>query len=111
MKHILFLLPFLLFARTAAAELSNDKIYFFTYKNCPRCKLADRYIRQKHPALKIERIDIAGVQNTLLYLECAAKHGLGETAGVPLLCIGDDYIQGWGDDAPKRFDAYVKTRE
>lgn len=108
MKHIFFLLPFVLSARIAAAELANDKIYFFTYKNCPYCKLADRYIRRHHPTLSVERIDIAGVQNTLLYLECAAKHGLGETAGTPLLCIGDDYIKGWDDTAPKRFDAYVK---
>ena len=108
MKNIFVLLSVLLFARSAVAELASDKIYFFTYKNCPHCKLADRYIKQRHPTLKVERIDISGVQNTLLYLECAAKHGLGETAGTPLLCIGDDYIKGWDENAPKRFDAYVQ---
>ena len=108
MKNLFAFLTVFLLSLPAKAELSDGKIYFFTYKNCPYCKLADKYIKQHHPDLKIERIDIAGVQNTLLYLKCAAKHGLGDNAGTPLFCIGDDYIAGWDGDAPKQFDAFVK---
>lgn len=91
----------------AQAGLAEDTVYFFTYKNCPYCKLADKYIKQHHPTLKVEKIEISGVENTLLYLECAAKHGFGESAGTPLFCIGKNFIRGWDGDAPRRFDAYV----
>ena len=105
-KHIAILLC-VFAALPAKAELSADMVYFFTYKNCPHCKLADNYIKQHHPALEVAKIEISGVNNNLLYLECAAQHGLGESAGTPLFCIGNDFIQGWGADAPRRFDAYV----
>lgn len=107
MKTCFAILLYFLAALPAKAELAADKVYFFTYKNCPHCKLADRYIKRQHPALKVEKIEISGVENTLLYLECAAKHGLGESAGTPLFCIGKNFIQGWNDEAPRRFDAYV----
>lgn len=108
MKAVLFFLFLIFLAFPASAELAKDRIYFFVYKNCAYCKVADKYMKKNYPKLEIDKIDIAGVDNTLLFLECAGKHGLDEMTGTPLICIGDHYIKGWGKDAPAQFDAYVK---
>ena len=102
----LFIVAFLTIVGQAKAEdeISADKIYFFTYKGCPYCQMADDHINKKHTNLKIEKIDIYKPGGMYLFKKCAEKFNLGRNIGTPLFCMGNDYIMGWSEDNQKRFD-------
>ena len=107
MKHFFYLLiaTFLTVAsHVRADDISNDKIYFFTYDGCPYCQMADEHINKTHANLNIEKIDIYKPGGMYLFKKCAEKFNLGRNIGTPLFCMGDTYIMGWSEENQKRFD-------
>ncbi len=114
MKKILFVLIGILFiyacdnTKSANTKLSNDYIYFFYHTNCIYCHKAINYINKKYPSLNMKIHNIENQNSYKLFIECATKFNLGNNVGTPLLCMGDKYIMGWGDEYEKNFDDYVK---
>lgn len=92
-----------------SSVLEQDKIYLFYYDACPYCHKAMDYINTAHPNLAISMINISNPAGYRLFVQCAKKFRLGKTAGTPLFCMGDNYLMGWGGDAPERFDEYVRS--
>lgn len=91
--------------------LSEQEIYFFYQEGCPHCHTAAEYIKENHPNLKVKSLDIAMPGNHRLFQQAARTYKLGITVGTPLICFGEHYLMGWGDDAPKKFEMYVKKYE
>ena len=103
-----------LFSDTAnIAALQPDKVYLFTKKGCPYCTQAVSYIKQNHPDFQIEILDILESEtNRNMAIACANRFGIPlNQLGTPLICMPDDVILGWGSDAPKQFDDYVKNHQ
>ncbi|MBP5343594.1 MAG: hypothetical protein J6Y85_00750 [Alphaproteobacteria bacterium] len=99
--------------KSATVELSMDKVYLFTKKGCPYCSMAVNYIKQNHPDFQIEILDILESQiNREMIIACANRFGIPlDHLGTPLICMPNGFILGWGGDAPKRFDDYVKGQQ
>lgn len=94
--------------KTVQAEIEKSKVYFFYYNGCPYCHDALDYVNAKYPDLEMSMVNIKNPAGYQLFTECAAKFNIGRNVGTPLFCMGDDYLMGWGPDAAKRFDEYVK---
>ncbi|MBQ9271673.1 MAG: hypothetical protein IJ218_05365 [Alphaproteobacteria bacterium] len=95
----------------SVAELSAQEVYFFFQEGCPHCHTAAEYIKEKHPELKVRSLDIAMPGNRRLFNQAARGYRLGMNVGTPLICFGNDYIMGWGADAPAKFEKYAKKYE
>lgn len=91
-----------------SAAVQNDRLYFFYADTCPHCHEAEAYIRQKHPGLKMEKVDVQTPQGYALFVKCAEKFNLGQRIGTPLFCMGDNYLMGWAPEYTSRFDAYAQ---
>ena len=93
------------------ADMQLNKVYLFTKKGCPYCTQAVSYIKQNHPDFQIEILDILESEtNRNMAIACANRFGIPlNRLGTPLICMPDDVILGWGGDAPKHFDDYVKN--
>ncbi len=89
-------------------SLSDDKVYFFYYNECPYCHEAMDYINQKYPNLPITMVNIHNAGGYKLLIECAKKYNLGNNVGTPLFAMGSKYMMGWSADSPKQFDEYIK---
>lgn len=94
--------------QTIKTSLSDDKVYFFYYNECPYCHEAMDYTNQKYPDLKMTMINIHNPGGYRLLVECARKYKLGNNVGTPLFAMGDKYIMGWSEETPKQFDEYIK---
>ena len=92
-------------------ELDGSKIYFFYQTTCPHCHTAAKYIKEKHPSLKIVSRDIRLPGNRQLFDYAVKKYKIGATAGTPLICFDDKYIMGWSDEKAKEFEEYAKPYE
>ena len=90
-------------------NINNDHIYFFYQTSCPHCHHAVDYISQKYPNLKMISLDVRTQANFNLFLKCANKFKLDQSAlGTPLICMGNHYIMGWSDADKVKFDLYVQ---
>lgn len=92
-------------------ELDGGRIYFFYQTTCPHCHDAAKYIKEKHPELKIVSRDIRLPGNQKLFTYAVKKYKIGESAGTPLICFDDKYIMGWSDGKAAEFDEYSKPYE
>ncbi len=90
------------------SSLSDDKIYFFYYNECPYCHQAIEYIDKKYPELNMAMVNIYVGDGFDLFKECGRKFNLGNNIGTPLFCMGDKYLMGWSDFNAQRFDEYVQ---
>ena len=88
-------------------ELSTDEVYFFYQETCPHCHDAAQYIKNKYPRLKIISRDIKLPGNMELFRQAVADYNITGVAGTPLICFGDKYIMGWGEEDKFLFDAYI----
>ena len=90
-------------------EIQDDKIYVFIQSGCPHCWAAEKYLKEKHPNLKVELRDISEERNRMMFFGCGAKFGLNKLKmGTPLFCMGKNYILGWDSTSEKVFDDYAK---
>ena len=87
--------------------LSKNEVYFFYQEACQHCHHAADYIHANYPNLAVKSLDIKMPGNMRLFEEAVRTYKIGSVAGTPLICFGKNYIMGWGDDDPKRFDTYV----
>ena len=91
-----------------AALLDADKVYLFTKKGCPYCTQAIEHIQANYPNFGIEIRDISVEENLHLALACAKRfHMPKNMLGTPLICMQNDFILGWGPDAPAKLAKYV----
>ena len=90
------------------SALSEDKIYFFYYNECPYCHNAIEYIDKKYPELNMAMVNIYVGNGFELFKECGQKFNLGNSIGTPLFCMGDKYLMGWSDANAQKFDKYVQ---
>ena len=90
------------------SPLSEDKIYFFYYNECPYCHKAIEYIDKKYPNLNMAMVNIYVGNGFELFKKCGQKFNLGNNIGTPLFCMGDKFLMGWSDANAQRFDEYVQ---
>lgn len=90
------------------SAIQSDKIYFFYSETCPHCHDAETYISQKHPGLKMEKVDVQTPRGYTLFVKCAEKFNLGQRIGTPLFCMGDNYLMGWAPEYENRFNTYAR---
>lgn len=114
MKKIVFYLCCVLFVFLVACtkkteDLDDSKIYFFYQVSCPHCHDAAEDIKEKYPDLKMVSKDIKYPGNFNLFQKAVKKYNIGDTAGTPLICLGDKYIMGWSDRNKVLFDKYVES--
>jgi glutaredoxin len=89
--------------------LDANTIYFFTKPGCPYCDKASAYIKQMHPNVSVEYKNVKEVSARDLMLACAEKFDLPTNQlGTPLICMGNNYILGWGTEAPTKFEKALK---
>lgn len=90
------------------SALSEDKIYFFYYNECPYCHNAIEYIDKKYPELNMAMVNIYVGNGFDLFKKCGQKFNLGNNIGTPLFCMGDKYLMGWSKANAQKFDKYVQ---
>lgn len=90
------------------SALSEDKIYFFYYNECPYCHNAIEYIDKKYPELNMAMVNIYVGNGFELFKECGQKFNLGNSIGTPLFCMGNKYLMGWSETNAQKFDKYVQ---
>ena len=109
MKKLLSTLIVSLFVLTGCnKEDTNNKAYMFYSQTCPHCHQAQDYIAKKYPDLDIVKMDVATPKGKEMLFDCAKKFNLGRNIGVPLFCLGDNYLMGWSDKSRIKFDAYIR---
>lgn len=92
-------------------ELDGSRIYFFYQTTCPHCHDAAKYIKEKHPNLKMVSRDVRLPGNQKLFSYAVKKYKIGQQAGTPLICFGDEYIMGWSDAKALEFEKLVEPYE
>ena len=98
------------FGCDSTARLDAKTIYFFTKPGCPYCEKASDYIKQQHPNLSVEYKNVKEISARDLMLSCAEKFKLPTNRlGTPLICMGDNYLLGWGPDASVEFEKALKA--
>lgn len=126
MKHLLIALILSLSAFSAHAQqyeervpfiaepapeetLIDNKIYFFAHSMCQACRGAFAYLHNYHHDLSIPITDMKYHHHLELYKQCVKKFDIkNEELRLPLVCMGNHYIMGWDEDAPMRFEQYLK---
>lgn len=89
--------------------ISDNEIYVFIQRGCSHCKAAEKYLKEKHPDLKLQLKDISEPGNLKLFFACGAKFKLNKvTMGTPLFCMGKNYILGWSFAEQQKFETYVQ---
>ncbi|MFO7734718.1 MAG: thioredoxin family protein [bacterium] len=88
--------------------------YYFYSPTCPHCKAAEGYIKnisEKHPELKLEKINIYDSQeNQEFYKKTLKKHGL--RSGVPLFIMGDSHVRGFSKKSGgKRIESMISKEK
>lgn len=105
-----FALGLFTFGCDSRTRLDAQTIYFFTKPGCPYCEKAEEYIKQKHPGLSVEYKNVKEISARDLMLSCAEKFNLPRNRlGTPLICMGDNYLLGWGSAAPAEFEKALKA--
>lgn len=84
------------------SALSEDKIYFFYYNECPYCHNAIEYIDKKYPELNMAMINIYVGNGFELFKECGQKFNLGNSIG-PHYSVWETNIS-WAGRMPMRKD-------
>jgi glutaredoxin len=98
------------FGCDSKAQLDPKTIYFFTKPGCPYCERAEDYIKQMHPSLSVEYKNVKEISARDLMLACANKFNLPKNKlGTPLICMGDNYLLGWGPNAGAEFEKALKA--
>jgi glutaredoxin len=91
--------------------LSQEDAYFFYQETCPHCHIAADYIKERHPDMRVKALDIKMPGNRRLFESAVKGYKIKGAAGTPLICFGRNYIMGWSDEDPARFDEYAKDYE
>lgn len=91
--------------------IADSEIYFFYQETCPHCHSAAKYIKEKHPNLKIVSRDVKLPGNNKLFNEALKKYHITGAAGTPLICFKNRYIMGWSESSEAEFDALAKPYE
>ena len=86
--------------------LSKHEVYFFYQTACSHCHMAAKYIKDKHPWLKVKALDVSMPGNMRLLQEAAKTYKIGDAIGTPLICFGENFIMGWGSDEERKFDEF-----
>ncbi|MBR5130697.1 MAG: glutaredoxin family protein [Alphaproteobacteria bacterium] len=98
------------FGCDSSVHLDAKMVYFFTKPGCPYCEKAEDYIKQMHPNLSVEYKNVKENSARALMLACAEKFNLPTNKlGTPLICMGDNYLLGWGDGASAKFEKALKA--
>lgn len=92
-------------------SLSADMVYFFYQETCPHCHDAAAYLHENHPNAKIKALNIKMPGNMKLFSEAVMTYKIGNQAGTPLICFGENYIMGWSDEDKKMLDVWIKPYE
>lgn len=89
-------------------EIVPNKAYLFYSDVCPHCHEAQKFLNKKYPDLNIIKLDVATPQGEQLLRQCAKKFKIKQGLGIPLFCLGDNYIMGWGPAYEQKFQNYIK---
>ena len=92
-------------------SLSADMVYFFYQETCPHCHDAAAYLHENYPNAKIKALNVKMPGNMKLFAEAVKTYKVGNQAGTPLICFGENYIMGWSDEDKKMLDVWIKPYE
>lgn len=85
------------------------EIYYFYQPSCYYCEEASRFLKENHPDLKINRINIREKTGRDLFFKFAKRYTLDmNQLGTPLITLGNKYIMGWGEGAEESFNEYLE---
>ena len=104
-------------AKTVASEaveknivdLSASEVYFFYQETCPHCHDAAAYLHENYPNARIKALNIKMPGNMNLFTEAVKTYKIGNVAGTPLICFGQNYVMGWSDEDKKMLDMWIKA--
>ncbi len=109
------LLSFLLMAVMAVMsacsdeKMSDDKVYIFYQNGCSHCTKAEQYIKANYPTVAITYLNIALPGNMRMFQQAVRKYNINaQNAGTPLICMGKNYMMGWGLNQKTQFDLHIK---
>lgn len=88
--------------------LSANEVYFFYQETCPHCHEAAAYLHEKHPNAKIKALNIKMPGNMKLFADAVKTYKIGNMAGTPLICFGQNYVMGWSEEDQKMLDLWIK---
>ena len=116
MKKITYLLTAILTLNISACdntpreltELVPNKPYLFYSDSCPHCHEAQEFLNKKYPELKIIKVSVDNKNGARLMSQCTRKFKLGQRVGIPLFCLGNQYIVGWSARYEQQFHNYIK---
>lgn len=94
-------------SRNDIKSLSKNEVYFFYQDGCPHCQEADLYIKKNFANAKIKAINIKTPGNLKLFSDAIYAYNITEAAGTPLICMGENYIMGWGSDDRLKFHKLI----
>ncbi|MCK5510596.1 DUF2330 domain-containing protein [Candidatus Parcubacteria bacterium] len=82
-------------------EIAQFEIDFFTGETCPHCEKAKSFLdkmKYAYPSLKINTYEIYNNDDNKELYQQAVDAKQINSAGVPLIIIGDEYVLGFGDE-------------
>ena len=89
-------------------EIVPNRAYLFYSDGCPHCHEAQEFLNRKYPDLNILKINVDNPAGAKLMTQCAKKFKIGKQIGIPLFCLGDNYIMGWSPLYEQKFQNYIK---
>ena len=86
---------------------SQTEIHFFHLTTCSRSKSAMSYISEHYPDIKIKYIEISDERGEAFLKVALKEYKLGNSISTPLICCGNECIQGWDSEKRQLFDTYA----
>ena len=118
-KVLLFFAVFTMMALTSCMidldsridySVADDSRTVVTFLHSPTCnysKAAREYIEQTYPNAAIRYIDI-DLEGNKRYLKAAQQdYGLGSFIQTPVICFGNNHIEGWDYNKRLLLDDYI----
>lgn len=102
----------LLFSTISNAQANQKEVVIFS-QPCHFCDLMKdalaNGIISNNEDVKFTILDIREPKNHRLLVKYARDYDLDQSRlGLPLLFIGENYIMGWGDNAPEELNGYLE---
>ena len=110
-KYLFAILSVFCFLITANTAQAKKEVVIFSQpcQFCEKMKEAlNNGIIAANPDIEFTILDIQDEKNYRLLNTFAANYGLSGNIGLPILFIGENYMMGWGPNAPQELQNYIE---
>ncbi len=92
----------------SVAEQSQSVVVFLHSPTCGYSKAAREYVTETYPNVAIQYIDI-DLPGNRGYMKAASQdYGLGKEIATPVICFGNQHIEGWDYNKRQMLDIYIQ---